>query len=849
MKEFPRKFLSLRDKNGSHRRSKSVPPGAKEKNHPLSAEAFRAIFKLDNSKQAAKLEAERELEEAKIVEIHKRLDLLNINDVSSDHIRDIMATKFAEGDSARTVEFIDIEQKAQAGIVVPYDPATHMVGAENRESVTCYLDALLFAMFAKLDAFECMLKNDFALDDPRYKLVNLLLIWVNMLRSGKLIRTDLTKLMQDALADCGWSDARQLEQQDTSEAFAFLTETLQLPLLSLQVDLFHQGRKDKDDHKVVYERLLNLAVPLDPEGKGVKLEDCLEEYFNARVDVLRDSDEAKKASLDDRKADDRPALVQQTTIRLIRSEVGAPSSPVVTSPTGLSTSVKLRGEPTERFDSPSSCQPVETNGASGKGDAIDDVVCEEGGASQQRPPARHRSTSVIQRILIDEQGRPSHEGTTFSKSGRKGSTVVKAVTIPAWQFFRLIPWHALTSNEPRNDVEVAMNFDQRPIVGICLKRYAMTESGQPRRLNTFIDIPDSLRLPHFMLAGGPATQEEAGLSTEYKLVLQSVVCHRGDSLQSGHYIAFARVAPKLLTGNRRHDFDPPPDYEEARWVLFDDLETENRVTYVDDIRKSLRSEMPYLLFYQVVPMVDLECPSTGDTETEPPSYIESKSGGEMMSSRPAVDVDLPGGGKFDDGNGEDGAKAEAAPWSQPPSIRLSSETGTPLRMNVEKPLAGGSYAGSTPGGSRRQSIVFTDSGAATPIITPDADSPVMVPVDETTVSRLSRAASRFALRQSRPASQPGEGRPSFSMTRLGGLMKASREPLADTSSLNVSTTTSNVPLGSDASNKPPDSPVDGYKPPGSVNSTSTKHKSHRSKDKAAKQKSPGNQPERECSVM
>jgi hypothetical protein len=30
MKEFPRKFLSLRDKNGSHRRSKSVPPGNKD---------------------------------------------------------------------------------------------------------------------------------------------------------------------------------------------------------------------------------------------------------------------------------------------------------------------------------------------------------------------------------------------------------------------------------------------------------------------------------------------------------------------------------------------------------------------------------------------------------------------------------------------------------------------------------------------------------------------------------------------------------------------------------------------------------------------------------------------------
>lgn len=31
MKEFPRKFLSLRDKNGIHRRSNSVPPEQKDK--------------------------------------------------------------------------------------------------------------------------------------------------------------------------------------------------------------------------------------------------------------------------------------------------------------------------------------------------------------------------------------------------------------------------------------------------------------------------------------------------------------------------------------------------------------------------------------------------------------------------------------------------------------------------------------------------------------------------------------------------------------------------------------------------------------------------------------------------
>lgn len=64
-----------------------------------------------------------------------------------------------------------------------------MLGAENRGNVTCYLDALLFAMFAKLDAYECMLKNDSS-DENQRKLAALLRLWVNMLRSGKLIHSD-----------------------------------------------------------------------------------------------------------------------------------------------------------------------------------------------------------------------------------------------------------------------------------------------------------------------------------------------------------------------------------------------------------------------------------------------------------------------------------------------------------------------------------------------------------------------------------------------------------------------------------------------------------------------------------
>lgn len=108
-----------------------------------------------------------------------------------EHIKDILATDYANGNAEKAVQFIDLEQKAASGVIMPYDRSIHMVGAENRGNVTCYLDALLFAMFSKLDAFDCMLKNDFPEEDNRSKLVNLLRMWVNMLRTGKLIHTDM----------------------------------------------------------------------------------------------------------------------------------------------------------------------------------------------------------------------------------------------------------------------------------------------------------------------------------------------------------------------------------------------------------------------------------------------------------------------------------------------------------------------------------------------------------------------------------------------------------------------------------------------------------------------------------
>ena len=97
---------------------------------------------------------------------------------------------YAQGDSEKAYELLVLLEDSEEGIIRPYDPNEKLLGAVNREGVTCYLDGLLFAMFAVLASFEAMLYKNFE-DPPRKRLATLLRLWVNTLRAGKLITPDI----------------------------------------------------------------------------------------------------------------------------------------------------------------------------------------------------------------------------------------------------------------------------------------------------------------------------------------------------------------------------------------------------------------------------------------------------------------------------------------------------------------------------------------------------------------------------------------------------------------------------------------------------------------------------------
>jgi hypothetical protein len=310
-----------------------------------------------------------------------------------------LRSEFSRGDTDLAFDLLMAISNSSEGLITDYNPNVKLMGAINRERVTCFLDSVLFAMFSRLDSFEAILYNTFD-DVPRSRLALLLRLWVNLLRSGKLVTTDITKLIQASLAECGWTDAANLHQQDASEAFTFITEKLKLPLLTLKMDIHHGGREDAtDDHKFINERLLEVAVPSEAsaDSQPITLEDCLEEYFNNRVEVRR-------------------YLERRSTLSSMRSYDSTP-------PKGGTVHVETVELDAESLpNTPLSPSP---------------------GAASPLRPSKHRAASIIQQRFVPDKEDPGDAsmldiGVKRPISRVRTGSLRKEVLMPAWQFFSLI---------------------------------------------------------------------------------------------------------------------------------------------------------------------------------------------------------------------------------------------------------------------------------------------------------------------------------------------------------------------------------------------------------------------------
>ena len=304
----------------------------------------------------------------------------------------------------------------------------------------------------------------------------------------------------------------------------------------------------------------------------------------------------------------------------------------------------------------------------------------------------------------------------------------------------VIAWY--TNTLPNSDAQVAAHFSsKRPILGICLKRYLFAPSGEAIRRGTYIDIPLEIALPHFI--HDETTDENGTTFGNFKLSLQSVVCHRGERVDSGHYVSLVRGQAPNATGDDQSNAITT----EGRWMLFDDLARE-RIRYVD-IGKALKEESPYLLFYQVQPIEG--DPGNIEGDQNPPSYastnVDSGVGGISVSSMASIN------------------RVDSSLEGVPPSAAEPSFNEPNPRTSLSS--------------ERRSSIAFTDASFASPRQEGQSWDITNGPASGNASLAVSRRPSKSSRHgsKSRPPSQNGEekSRLSMSLTRLTGKLTKDKD--------------------------------------------------------------------------
>lgn len=384
-----------------------------------------------------------------------------------------------------------------------------------------------------------------------------------------------------------------------------------------------------------------------------------------------------------------------------------------------------------------------------------------------------------------------------------------------------VAWY--TDNVPQSDAQVAAHFSvKRPVLGICLKRYTMLPNGAPKRLDTFIDIPLEIGLPHFI--SDERMKEEGPLFGNFKLVLQSVVCHRGVSVDSGHYVALVRAnahdRPSTSHSEEDHDSDI--------WLRFDDL-SNPRVMEID-VKKALREESPYLLFYQVQP-IDEELAMRGD----PPAYDEAQFG--LPSMDPSKETLASTNTPDTDTGGE---REKAAPTDVLTESRYPDESVS--RNSISS--------------NRRSSVAFDDlegsvTRGRTQPPTPDEQKPGFL--------SASRRGSRIWMpggNRSRPGSPSGENRLSMTLSRLTGRGSKDKLTITETTGVEDPIVMINEVQSTEHSHHI-QSPVKEKKDASHLHSKSKKEKKERFRSKSREpndilekgKHKEKKRPDRECAVM
>lgn len=173
------------------------------------------------------------------------------------------------------------------------------------------------------------------------------------------------------------------------------------------MDIYHTGKEDvSGDHKFINERLLEVAIPPEPtDGRSLTLEDCLEAYFNNRIEVKRYME--RRNTLSSTRSVDSFSISKGFTAHIEEVEATPSLSPAQ--------STSPRGE-----------QPNPWATFTEFSEAV-------------RPQGLVRRDSIVrERFIPDSEEKPGDRDSPSSDPQQPKGVFRKEVMMPAWQFFSLI---------------------------------------------------------------------------------------------------------------------------------------------------------------------------------------------------------------------------------------------------------------------------------------------------------------------------------------------------------------------------------------------------------------------------
>lgn len=628
-----------------------------------------------------------------------------------------LASHFAEGDPNKAIVLIQFYFDAAAGYVTSIFKRNGsflaLRGAVNYGGVSCYLNSLLVAMFSRMDNFEPLLYKKRYEDKATEQFATWVRLFVNLLRNGERVTDDIVEALMATAVAAGWTEGSSpISQQDAAEFFVFLTEKLKMPLLALKVDIAHAGKEVEEyDHKLIREQLLYLPIPGTEADPPILLEECLEVYFSNAINVSRHlslpsisgsvqfspsssisksgprhSSYDSHAQQQAQNARHRSYSIMSLTspsFRKSRQSVEEtsllPPMPSTSHSGGSFASPAAPGAPSlqrsqthqqaaphfnsdEGFDPLDESDPAvlstpEPNSRPGSEQPPNHATEPQTEESPDPPstPQVGSLPSYHQLFGFNEDKQAEARVRDMKKSIWTSNN---EVMLPAWMFLQLMPFYADIS--PNRDPglenleadEVANHFKQtRPVLGLCLKRYLFDEHGAPQRNNRTVVIPEEINMPSFV-ADDSDQKQAFGC---FKLVLESAVFHRGNTIHSGHYLA---LLSEDVVRNRKHSShssssldgpwsptsvkNPASNFESdnvplpgdatalnpaslntharfaasstslpsippgKKWYLFDDVQSGGERIKEVDFATAFASETPYMLFYRMVSLEDGE---------------------------------------------------------------------------------------------------------------------------------------------------------------------------------------------------------------------------------------------------